>query len=654
MTARPPVFEVDRDFLPASSVSITKKQLVGGTSTAVLTTDGVHKFRVGDLVKVTGVDALLFDGTYEIKAVTSTTFSYSLSGESVAETSLSPYGLAVSPAPSFLRYPLNDAVFDNVASYTTLMAEAWDYNTIRIVWGINGPLDAEIKNDIKNGLVPRIAVVRSSFGHPVTPLDGEKILDIPYSSILPSSATNKIVSYFESQPAKDNIFNLPPASTQSLYDRNLTPGTWHYYSIFYFVQGNTTYQRWILGASDEAITPAPHGHADKLYELFPEYYRMKDQEFTYGTGRSGVLKGLTNVIGMELDYTKTLADTLEDIYNVDDANYLFLHLLGETNLGVDNESGLGDIRYRSIVAAITRLYDERGSRRALQELSLAATKYNCKALEGVNVMCLPDDAEFSDGTGSWGDPVISYSTFSSNVPWMGTSITPKSGSTYLMNKASISHDTSSYSVSDKNGVLVVSANTTAAGYNSAYGTVVTCGLGRGYVLDRHKTLSSHEFYPQFNGIRCTPGIVYEFSIYSQLVDGSSGSVAIGVMWFNLPKNAGYLPPRTSQFNIDNDFIAYSGTPYSTSFTVFSESDWTPANMTRLDMSTKAPLSKYGETCVYAVPYVAYDKSNTHHLSGGMFNQILNPEQSFAVATDQFLTLGVSSELLGSSYKLGSA
>lgn len=668
MTRRP--FELDRDFLGSPSAKIIKKSLISSTGSssggdrALLTTEDGHGFFVGDTVQVGGVDQYTFDGVYTIINIpSSTTFEYKLIGDLLSETDLTDDAWAVSPAPSFLRYPTNDAVYDNAASYTTLMAEPWDYNTIRIVWGIQGPLDKNIKRDIAEGLVPRIAIVRSSFGHPVTPLDGEKILDVPYSQVLPTDSRSRVSTYFETQEARDYIFKLPPTDEQSLYDRNLNPGSWHYYSLFYFVKGADSEQQWVYGASDEAITPANHGHKDKLYDLLPEYYRSKDQEFTYGTGREGVMKSLISVVGMELDYTKTLADSLEDIYNVDKAGYIFLHLLGETNLGVESEDGLGDIRYRSILAAISRLYDERGSRAALQELTLAATKYNCKILEGINIMCLPDDSEFSDGTGSWGDPVAAYSSFSENVPWLGDTVTPGDPGAYLLNKALVGYEltgqtlteyeTQVYSVSERGGVLVVQADSAAIGYDAGYGTVVTCGLGTGYSMDRHRTLSEAQFYPQLNGIRCKPGEVYEFSAYLRLVDGDEGSVALGVLWFNIPKDPGHFPPKFADFNISRDFIPYDVDDYSTSYTAFSEADWDSGNLTRLETSTKAPKPFYGETAVYAVPYIAFDKDNVHHVSGCMFNKTMNSAQSFAVEVDPYLTLGVSSETLGSTFKLGS-
>lgn len=656
-------FELDRDYIGAGVVKIASKSLTSSSQSlvngdlATLTTAVPHTFLVGDRVQVVGVSEgdENFDGVFIIKHIPDdTSFSYDLIGDLLEDTILTYDAWAISPAPSFLKYPINDPIYDAAASYTTLMAEAWDYNTIRIVWGIEGPLDKSIKKDISEGLIPRIAIVRSSFGHPVTPLDGEKILDIPYSKILPSTVNDKLISYFETQPSQDDyIFKLPAADSQSLYDRNLTPGSWHYYSLFYFVKGNTNEQQWIYGASDEAITPANHKHGEKLYELLPEYYRVKDEEFTYGTGRTGVLRGLINVVGMELDYTKTLADTLEDIYNVDKANYVLMHLLGETNLGVEAEAGLGDIRYRSILSAISNLYDGRGSRAALTDLAIAATKYNCKIIEGVNVMCLPDDSEFSEGTGSWADPSLAYSSFTEQVPWLGDTGTPSFGGVYLLNKALISRESSTFSVSDKKGVLVVQADPSDPGYDLGNATVITCGLGTGYALNRHQSLTESQFYPQLHGIRCKPGRVYEFSAHIRLYDGDEGNLALGVMWFNLPKDASHFPPKNTDFNIDSDFIPYEGEEYATSYSIYAESDWDSSEMTRLYTSSKAPNPLYGETAVYAVPYIAFDRDNTHHISGCMFNEVINSSQQFAVEQDPYLTLGIESETLGSPFKLGS-
>jgi len=63
--------------------NITNKALTAGVAT--LTTSATHNFTVGQTVKVDSVDST-FDGVHIISAVTSTTFSYALSGSTVSST----------------------------------------------------------------------------------------------------------------------------------------------------------------------------------------------------------------------------------------------------------------------------------------------------------------------------------------------------------------------------------------------------------------------------------------------------------------------------------------------------------------------------------------------------------------------------------------
>ena len=58
---------------------------------ATLTTAGAHYMKVGDWVTVSGVDST-FNGTYEITAVTTNTFSYYKDHGNVSSTAVSPLG----------------------------------------------------------------------------------------------------------------------------------------------------------------------------------------------------------------------------------------------------------------------------------------------------------------------------------------------------------------------------------------------------------------------------------------------------------------------------------------------------------------------------------------------------------------------------------
>lgn len=92
----------------AVSRSVTHKQLT--TYVATLTTSAAHGFTVGAKVVVTAVDAAdaneaVFDGEYQITAVTSTTFSYISSGVTdIALTATSNWSAAETPTATVAPY----------------------------------------------------------------------------------------------------------------------------------------------------------------------------------------------------------------------------------------------------------------------------------------------------------------------------------------------------------------------------------------------------------------------------------------------------------------------------------------------------------------------------------------------------------------------
>lgn len=635
MTWRP-VFQVDTDAVRSVTKSVTYKALTGNVATLTAT---AHGFSVGWVVLVSDVGTP-FDGTFTITSTTADTFTYDVIGENVATTAVSG-GIATSPAPAYLRYTANDVVLDNIAYSATFYAETWDYHTIRVIWGLDDVLEARVLKDVSVGRVPRIAITRSAFGYPVTPLDGEKIFDRAYTEVVPSLSRTKVPAYFETQPVVESEdWQRPTSQAQSFYDRNLRSGQWYYYSLFFYVgsydkSGNPLSDpKWILANSMDALTPVNHKHGEKLYGLLPPYYQSKDQEFTAGTGLGGVIQRLLSTVGLEMDYTKTLADGLEHVYDIDYLHDDLLHALGETNFGVAIEGGLGDIRYRSLLATVSRLYDERGSVNGLRKMTEAATKYRCKVLEGINLMNLTDDSEFASGTGAWGSFLPTYSSFVSGQTWQGSP-----GGTFntaVLSSESLlttpSGESAGYSlVAKRNAMKVDKASGSAANK-----LLITCGLNVGSLPGRrHEAMATH-FYPRLHGIRCNPGTVYTFSMYSTRISGSAGSVSVGIMWFN--------DPEDNVFDIDNDFIDKSETT--------DVSDVNTEEMERYSVTSVAPLSLRGQAHVYAVPYILFSNSAPRYVSACLFNAQLNSAESFAVVPDIYLTLGIENETLGSDYVLG--
>lgn len=644
-------FQTDRDTVRSAAVSVTNVTL-DSRGTATFTTAVNHNYVVGWQVTIEGAGPT-YDGTWYIESVTANTFTVSILQPAI-EIGTQPgltltNAVAYSPAPAYVRFDSRDATLSAIGTYVTLKALPWDYNTVRVSWSADSAVEDIAQQDVSAGLAPRVCIVRSTFGYPTTPLDGIQILNEKFVDAIPSITRSARIGTGETQPANlSNAFNRPNSGLLAFYDRNLSSGRWHYYSIFFLLKGDSNSAYWRLAKSVDALTPINYENGRKLYELIPPYYRYRDQEFTPGRGRKGDLERLINTIGFELDYTRTLAEGIEHLYDIDYVNDELLRYLGEGNFGIPNEGGLGDIRYRSLLAAISRLYDERGSSRGLEEMTFAATKYRCKVLEGINLMNLTDDAEFAESTGAWANPqaVSAYQSFISSLsPWIQGSTT--GGSSVNFSTAvtlSVERKTKTSSTSESSASLVPRRNMLRVSASSV-GTriLIACGLGEGVVQDRMRAANAAPFQPRTHGIRCTPGYLYSFSIFSRLVfQQTAGSIGIGIMWFNEPQGGVFATSDyISKTELGPQAELSPGTSDSTS-------------MKRFTVTSKAPLSSLGQPFVYAVPYIVFSNGSARLISACMFYEQLNTvqQQTAAPLPQPTLTLGVTTEKLASEYKLG--
>lgn len=620
-------FEVDKDVVGSNKAAINNKSFSTTTGLATITTSVAHNFNVGDKVLIEGVDTT-FNGVHTITSIPSTTtFTYGLYYSINISSTVVSGGTAVSPAPAYIRYPNNDPILDDIVNRTDFYVEPWDYNTIRILWNFDAELTADITLDLDEGLDPLVCVTRSSFGYPSTPLDGQSFIK-NYRDLYPVDGTRPPMVMTTQESSPDNDFNRPYLDVQSLYDTNLTPGRWYYYSLFLYVQGS-----WRLAGSMDALTPINYDHTESLYSLIPPYYRNKDQE--EGAPNYNHLHRFIQVIGFELDYTRTLAEGIENVYNIDNTHDDLMHALGETNFGVKAENALGDIRYRSILAATGKLHSERGKPSGLQKITVAATKYPSKVIEGINILNLTDDSEFISGTGSWGNPPTAFLATSD---WTGN------GNTYKAASFSLQTDTDSLSV-HKTAVNV--SNTSTATTDA---TLITCGYGSGLRSTRYlltngstptHTTETVSFEPQFYAVRCPSGKTYNFSFYSKLVTGTAGIVTTGIMWFNLPIN--------HVFNYSTDFI---------SATHSNVAEVSGGVKGRYTVQSTAPVSLRGESYVFAVPYIVFGSGAststvfTRQVSCCMFSQETNMAVTSAFVLDNTMTLSgpapdtAGAELLG--------
>jgi hypothetical protein len=351
---------------------------------------------------------------------------------------------------------------------------------------------------------------------------------------------------------------------------------------------------------------------------------------------AGSLQRILQVVGFDLDYTKTLADGIEHTYDVDRVNVELLKALGVGTFGVPVEGGLGDIRYRSLIGAVSRLYDERGSTSCLTKMTLAATKYRNKIIEGVNMMCLTDDAEFVSGSGSWSDLTIDNQAFLDSQSWVG-------GTLSVFNEVDMEVSEDPFlttPVGADPGTSLVTRRTAlhVSTEGSTDGMLIACGVGTALVGGRRHEQVPSPTYPRLQGIKCESGKIYTFSMYSRKDTGATGIVVLGIMWFNEPENGVY--------DIDNDFIEKEES--------FPVTENVTSAMQRYYVDSESPLSLRGEDFVFGIPYIAWTTPASRWVSACMFNWELNSAATFVIDTDSYLTLGVPYEFLGSEYLMGEA
>jgi phage tail-like protein len=259
---------------------------------------------------------------------------------------------------SFLR---SGTILPEGLDESLLVSQPYEYDAIKLWWGV--PPEA-------TGSWTYMALVRSGFGHPSTPSDGEVILGL------------------DGNRPDDEV---PGA----VVDSGLPQGRWFYYTLMFKVG-----TRWYPVQRTQNVVPIDYAHRDVLYNETPPFYQRVDAERYAGTNAS-MLGRWYSLIGYELDLLRTLTEGVENIYDPDTSPQSLLDALAVQNLGLTKSDALGDIRHRGVVAQYGTLLPQRGTFGGLRELVRAATQYEARVSPGRNLLLLGDDARFAKGKGNW-------------------------------------------------------------------------------------------------------------------------------------------------------------------------------------------------------------------------------------------------------------
>ena len=304
--------------------------------------------------------------------------------------------LGVLPAvhQTVLRYPTTEPGYEDVEGKAYLTIRWYGHETVsvklppdsenllprdiiqpigvaEIAWG--WPISLESNWD-------EVALIRSGFGRPVTVTDGVTVFRATQASFI-----------------KDGVMTPPPV----VYDRPLQVGRYFYYSLFF----RTTQLDWVLGMSEEVLIPRDYKHADHLWNTIPPWYRYTDDNLRTGSAENkldgGPLLKYLTLFGWELDRTREYVEQWQNVYNIDKSPMSLLRKVGD-NFGVPYKAAVGDVRYRSMLAALPQLLLIRGTSAALEGVIEAGSKWLCGTTIGPNLMLLVDDSTFRTGPGNWG------------------------------------------------------------------------------------------------------------------------------------------------------------------------------------------------------------------------------------------------------------
>lgn len=290
-----------------------------------------------------------------------------------------------------LRYPTKSISLDSISPamrgrlfvQASYFEEGDLYNTMSIDWNWPAALEDTFQE---------VAIVRSAYGAPAWPEQGQTVF-------------RAMRSFF---PTDEDGTLLAP---QTIYDQDLTPGHWYYYTAFF----RTNPIDWTAIMSDSAVLPGEYRHKDHLWDSIPPYYQFTDEN----QGRT-FLSNFLGILGYELDRTRQMVESVLDLHRIDAVPMQLLKGLG-ANYGYKYEAGLGDVLYRGLMANISRLLTKRSTEVALLGICETVSKYDCDTTPGINSVLTADTSNFVDSIGQWkpAHPLLNYTApaIADYLPW---------------------------------------------------------------------------------------------------------------------------------------------------------------------------------------------------------------------------------------------
>ena len=472
-----------------------------------------------------------------------------------------------------LRYPTTTPGTTAIQGKAFLFATAFDYVTAQVTWGWGASDITEKWSEV--------ALVRSGMGFPTTPMDGQTVFRANKSQFASGTINADGIP---------STMDDPPV----VFDQPLQSGQWYYYSLFF----RTARLNWVVGQTASVLIPRNFKHAEHLWNSLPPFYQWTDSNLREG---NGFLRQFLTIFGFEMDLTREYVEQWQDTYHIDKCPMPLLRRVGQ-NFGVPYRAGVGDARYRAMIAALPELLETRGTPTSLQGVIQSGSKWECDITSGTNLMLLPDDSDFFSGTGNWA------SLHATTQPLAGlTSMTPAN--------VTLSVNTTQTPPVGRSVMRIQGTSKTAD-------LAIACGDGT--LVDRG------DLVPLYTGVPVRPSATYGFTV--SIKEEITCITGVYLLWFSKAGQPASYISKSSPGTL--------AAPGDTNWYAYTVQGTAPANAT------------------YLVPVLSFTTRpngafNPAYYVSGASVYLLNDVGDLAVAPpDSYLTLGDPSELIGDAQAPG--
>lgn len=253
---------------------------------------------------------------------------------------------------------------------TPFTATATDYAALSLSWqSPSGDWDV-------------LHLVRNTLGFPVTPDDGELLLET-----VPETAVN---SYLDRRTNPN---------TGEVLDPKIVEGKTYYYGVFV---RNASDGQWYSAGVTLGTAVKNYGTADMMYSYLPFMYKSLSIN-GLASDTSGLNTDLFNFLRLfafEYDKFKTDAENVKRRYDVANLNGKLIPLM-MNQFGFIYEKEMGIQQGRRLLQNAINIYSKKGSAAGLKNFVSAFSGYNVTLGPAKNLLLTINDSSFELSLGSW-------------------------------------------------------------------------------------------------------------------------------------------------------------------------------------------------------------------------------------------------------------